>query len=207
MRIRTVSLGLALAAACAYPAAAQSWEAPTFFAPRAHDDIGLYIVNMRHADDLGFVAIWRQSGNINLGVRAGLAPGPQDWLVGAEFYGPLAVLGPGSPLLLSWMVGAGATFNSVTHMRIPAGLSLGANLGSGTLAVLPYVHPRVAFDLTAVEVGDEEETETEFNVDVDLGVEILLGERFVLRGGVTLGDFTVFGAGLAYRIPRPVAVR
>jgi hypothetical protein len=203
----------ALAAASAAPAAAQSWESPTLFSPGAHDDIGLYAIKFEGTDDLGFHAIWRQSGNINLGVRAGIGPGEVDWLVGAEFYGPLRILGPDSPVLVSWIVGAGAMFlndrfdNSVTALRIPAGVSLGLNTGSSSVSIVPYVHPRVAFDLIAVSDGDEEDTDSEFNVDLDIGADVTLGDRFVLRAGFTLSESNTFGAGVAYRIPRRVVVR
>jgi hypothetical protein len=214
MRIRTVLVALCALVICRADAFAQSWESPTFFSPRPHDDIGLYIVKAEDVDDLGFVGIWRQSGNINLGVRGGLAPGTFDWLLGAEFYGPLNVLGPDSPLLLSWIVAGGAMFggdgpgdSDATALRIPVGLSVGLNLGSANVAITPYVHPRLAFDLLAISEGDDEETDTEINLDADLGADVQLGESLVLRAGVTIGDFTTFGAGLAYRIPRRVVVR
>ena len=48
---------------------AQHWETPTFFAPRPADDIGAYLVDTE-GGDIGLAGIWRQSGNVNLGVRA-----------------------------------------------------------------------------------------------------------------------------------------
>jgi hypothetical protein len=211
-RIRSTICALAAVAALTETTAAQSWESPTLFAPRAHDDIGLYLIKAEGTDDLGWVGIWRQSGNINLGVRGGLAPGHFDWLLGVELYGPLNVFGPDSPVLLSWLVSAGAMFGDLgdtdfTALRIPVGLSLGFNLGSRGLDLVPYVHPRVAFDLLSASRDNDEDTESEINFDVDVGADLILSDRFVIRSGVTLGDFTTFGVGVALRIPRRVAVR
>jgi hypothetical protein len=191
----------------ALPLTAQAWDAPSFFSPRPGEDIGLYVIDAEGVDDLGFAAIWRQEGNINLGVRAGLAGG-DFFSVGAEFYGPLDVLGPQSPLLISWILGAGGTFNDATWLRIPLGVSIGLNLGSSSsIRIMPYVHPRVAFDLVAFDTPAGEETETEFNVDVDLGADIGLGQQFVLRFGATIGEWDAIGAGIAYRMGRRLVVR
>lgn len=204
-----------LCACSAAPLAAQSWEAPTFFAPVPGEDLGLYYVSPE-GSSWGFAALWRQEGSLNLGVRAGIASfdSRSHYQIGAEFHGPVDLLGPGSGLLFSWVLGAGATFNDVTWLRIPAGLSAGMEVGTpGGLTIKPYVHPRVALDLFAYDnrAGDEV-TETEFDIDIDLGADAALGESFVLRFGVTLGGLTshrsnTFGAGIALRTPRRVTVR
>jgi hypothetical protein len=204
-------IALTLIAAATAPAAAQAWDNPSFFAPRAHDDIGLYLINPE-GGDLGFTALWRQSGNINLGVRAGIG-GDSDnrlWLLGAELYGPLD-FATGMPILFSWNTGVGASFgDGTTAMRIPLGISAGIDVGQAGAAVsiLPYVHPRVVFDLVATErANGEEVTESEFDFDIDLGADVGIGERWIVRGGVSLANSTTFGFGVAYRIPRPVTVR
>ncbi|MGH7577984.1 MAG: hypothetical protein ACREM1_23040 [Longimicrobiales bacterium] len=212
MTLRETVLAAAISGIAVTGAAAQSWEAPTYFAPRLHDDIGLYLVDTEGSGGAGIASIWRQSGNLNLGVRGGVAPGPFDWMLGVEMYGPLD-LGLTSPVALAWIVGAGGLFggdsrgSDVTAVRIPAGVSVGLNLEAGGATIVPYVHPRAAFDLRIFSTDGEEETDSEVNVDVDLGADVLLGGRFIVRGGVTLGDFTTFGAGVAYRIPRGIAVR
>lgn len=211
MRARSGAIALTLIGAVTGPVAAQAWDNPTFFAPRAHDDIGVYLVNPEFGD-LGFAAIWRQSGNINLGVRGGMG-GDSDnrvWLLGAELYGPLQ-LATGMPLLIAWNTGVGASFgDGFTAMRIPLGVSVGLDLplGGAGVSILPYVHPRAVFDLVAVELANgEEETDSEFDFDVDLGADVGIGERWILRGGVSLVNTTTFGFGIAYRIPRPISVR
>jgi len=213
MRIRlSVHAGIivicaATIAGAAAPLSAQAWDTPSFFSPRPGEDIGLYVIDAEGPGDLGFAGIWRQEGNINLGVRAGLAGGDH-FSVGAEFYGPLDVLGPQSPVLLAWIVGAGATFNDVTWLRIPLGASIGIDIPtSSSIRIMPYIHPRLAFDLFAFDTPDGEETETELNVDLDLGADIGLGQQFVLRVGATIGDRDAIGVGVAYKMGRRLVVR
>lgn len=212
MKMRDAVVAAALSGLMVTPAVAQNWDSPTYFAPRLHDDIGLYVIDTEGVSSVGMTGIWRQSGNLNLGVRGGVAPGTFDWLLGVELYGPLD-LGPTSPVLLAWIVGAGGAFGGgsedvdLTTVRIPAGVSVGLNIDAGSATIVPYVHPRAAFDLRIASSDGEEETDSEVNVDVDLGADVLLGERFIFRGGITLGESNSFGAGIAYRIPRSVTVR
>ncbi len=209
MRIRSAAVAALTLSILAAPAAAQ-WDSPTFFSPRAADDLGVYLI-FPDPGDLGIVGIWRQTGNIDLGVRAGFVDFGRDtgFLIGAELFGPVNIFPPGTPLRAAWMTGVGATFDGVTYLRIPLGLSLGATLASGSgFTLTPYIHPRVAFDVFSFDVGDDrEETETELNVDVDLGADIGLGRSFILRFGATFGESDVVGIGLAWRMPRGVVVR
>jgi hypothetical protein len=194
----------------AAPAAAQMWDAPTFLGPRPADDLGVYAFRPE-GRDWGFAGIWRHSGNVNLGVRAGLIgeAGARSILVGAELAQPLQLFAPGTPLEISGTLGFGATFNGVTSLRIPLGLTAGFALPLGdALLLTPFVHPRIAFDLFVWEdSAGQEQTETEFNVPVDVGAELQLGESIVLRIGATIDRPNVIGAGVALRTPRRVRVR
>lgn len=206
MRYVSSALTAVLLLAGAAPAAAQAWDVPSFFPPRPGEDVGLYLIDPSGSGDLGFAAIWRQEGNLNLGVRGGLAGGDH-FSLGAEFHGPLDILGPGSPVLVSWILGLGATFNDVTMLRVPLGASVGLDINAGRLQLMPYIHPRLAFDLFAFDVGGEEETETEFNFEIDAGADLSLGPRFVLRVGATFGESEALGVGIAYRTGRRLIVR
>jgi hypothetical protein len=187
---------------------AQAWDAPSFFSPRPGEDLGIYAVKPDGAADWGFMGIWRTEGNLNLGVRAGYLTG-ETWMVGAEFHGPVDIFGPGSGLLMSWVLGAGASFRSGwTHARVPFGVSLGTELGTPDLLLVPYVHPRVALDLRSYDLpGGTERTETDARFDVDLGADAVLGQSFVVRVGATIGDVNTFGVGIAYRLGRRLVVR
>lgn len=204
MRIAVLTFGLVLGSA--WPLVAQSWESPSFFSPRPGEDIGLYVAGPE-SGDIGIHGIWRQSGNINLGVRAGLAGNVIH--VGGEYYNELNAPGPESPLLMSWVLGLGASFDDdVTWLRVPLGVSAGLSLDAGGMTVMPYVHPRVTLDFVTVGRGDAEESDTEFNLPVDIGADVALGTSFVARVGATLNDGgTVFGAGLAWRMSRRLIVR
>ncbi len=204
---------IAVAGACALglvsPAFGQAWDTPTFFSPRAHDDLGAYVIKPE-AGDWGVIGIWRQSGGINLGVRGGVGGDSDDRtvLIGAELFGPLSFEGT-SPLAFAWVTGIGASFDGVTSLRIPLGVSIGASLGPEGGAVLtPYIHPRVALDVSTVELANgEEETDTDFDVDLDLGADLDIAGRWILRAGYAIGDNSVFGIGLAFRTGRGVEVR
>jgi hypothetical protein len=187
---------------------AQAWDAPSFFSPRPGEDLGIYAVRPDGQGEWGFMGIWRTEGNLNLGVRAGYLES-ETWMVGAEFHGPVDVFGPGSGLVMAWVLGAGASFRSGwTHARVPFGLSLGAELGTPDLLLVPYVHPRVALDLRAYDLpGGQERTETDLRFVVDVGADAVLGQAFVLRVGATIADRNTFGVGIAYRLGRRLVVR
>ena len=190
-----------------------SFDIPSFFTPQPMDDIGIYITSIDEGfadNSTGLAVIWRQSGNLNLGVRVGaadLSDIGQTILLGGEFYGPLGGLFSGGSIDVAWVLGAGAVFGDDYVMAtVPAGLSLGLRLGTGSVSIVPYVHPRVTLDVLAVGEGDNEETDTGASFVLDIGAEARLGPRFILRAGGSLIDREAFGAGIAYHWPRPVSV-
>jgi hypothetical protein len=222
--LKRVLIIAVLLGATAQGAFAQRWDAPLFFSPRPMDDVGLYYMRTDRDTDFGdfgdasgLKLIWRQSGNLNLGVHVGtgdLENIGESILVGAELYGPLSRVGAGSGLLVNWSAGIGAAFGSLgdnvdyIDFSVPVGVSVGMSLGSGGVAITPFVHPRVSLDVVAVTVNDVEDTDTEIGWGADLGAEVGLGARFLLRGAYTLGsDRDAFGIGLAYRTPRGISIR
>jgi len=213
MRSRTtwtaVVAGVLMALNLTRPARAQSWETPSFFAPSAHDDIGLYLIDAE-GGDLGFMGVWRQSGNVSFGLRAGMGgvEGNRSVLLGAEIHGSLVNPGGTNVLAISWLAGAGASFNGATWLRVPAGLSIGARIPGSGFTITPYVHPRVSLDVVSRDrPNGEEDTDSEVNLDVDFGADLALGTSWVARFGLTVGEIEAFGIGLAYRIPRRISVR
>lgn len=206
---RSMGVAGALALAAASPALGQHWDTPTFFAPRPHDDLGVYAIKPE-VGDWGVVGIWRQSAGINLGIRGGIGGGSGDRtvLIGAELYGPITLEGA-APLALSWVTGIGASFDGVTSLRIPVGVSVGAALGPEGGAVLtPYIHPRAALDISTFERADgSEDTDTDFDVDVDVGADLELAGRWVIRAGYKIGDNDTFGFGIGFKMGRGAEVR
>lgn len=205
MRRSVCALVLLLLAGTANQAVAQPWDVPTFFAPRPGEDIGLYLIDVDGADDLGFAGIWRQQGNLNLGVRVGVLDGDH-FSVGGEFYGPIRAVS--APVLMSWVLGVGGTFNGATWLRVPLGVSIGTMLDAGNLRIQPYLHPRIAFDYISFDAPPGvDDSDSELNFDLDIGADVDLGPQFVLRFGATVGDFDGIGLGIAYRFGRRVVVR
>lgn len=207
-----------LIAVSAAPAAGQAWDSPSFFAPRPGEDIGVFVtLPEEEFGDVGVQAIWRQEGNLNLGVRGGFGghSGNRSILLGAEYYGNLPIGGT-YPINATWIVGVGAGFDDdITALRVPLGVSIGTYLGRGAMRIQPYVHPRVAFDLVAIDLGDEEQTETDFSFALDIGADLDLSPSWAVKAGYsfvwgpdfdTSFDFypNTFGAGIVYRMPRRV---
>jgi hypothetical protein len=219
---RSLFLALVALPLLAPNARAQNWDAPLFFSPRPMDDIGLYYVRTNDAffgqDVSGIKGIWRQSGNINLGVQLGigdLKDAGNAILVGAEFYNSIGSVSRGGSFYAAWSLGAGATIGSgYADLSIPVGVSIGPRLGTGKTNLLPYAHPRVSLDITAYDdVNGDEQTITDVGLAVDLGADLTLGDKLIVRAGYTLGGSNdvrkrnALGIGLAYRIPRKVLVR
>ncbi|HEX6940018.1 MAG TPA: hypothetical protein VF158_11450 [Longimicrobiales bacterium] len=205
--MRVCGMALVACLAVAWPArlAAQegrvpAWDAPTFLPPRPGDDLGVYVLDPS-GGDWALAGIWRQSGNLNLGVRLGVADGADETPVffGAEFYGPLVRAGRESPLEVAWLLGAGATLDGGTFFRIPAGVSVGAVIDGDELLFVPYAVPRVGLD-----VFDDE---SEFSFTVDLGVDLEIDRSLLLRFGAALGDHDAIGVGAAWRVGRRVTAR
>lgn len=206
---RSTILASVLAMVAAGPVFAQPWDTPSFFSPRPHDDIGVYAINPEFGD-WGVIGIWRQSAGINLGVRGGIGSTGDDRtvLIGAELYGPIEIQGA-RPLALSWLTGIGASFDGVTALRVPVGVSVGVPIGARDgFVITPYIHPRAALDFSTFEDADgDEETDTDFDVDVDIGADLELGTRFVIRAGYRIGDNDTFGIGIGFRTGRGAEVR
>lgn len=202
MNIRAM-LVTAVALAVATPAVGQVWNAPSFMPPAPGDDIGLYLTDAQGVD-LGLHGIWRQQGNLNLGVRVGFLDGNADDLivVGFETWDRLFTTAE-LPVDVSWTLGAGAAFNGGVELGIPLGVSIGRVFDLGGLALQPYAHPRLALVFTSV----NDQTDTDLDGLFDLGADVYLGPDWKLRLGATIGGSDALGIGMAYRFTRGVAVR
>ncbi len=208
MRARGVLLLAGLVVAGAGPASAQerdvpAWDAPSFLSPRPGDDLGVYLIDPT-GGDWALAGIWRQSGELNLGVRLGVADAPDETPIffGAEFYGPLVRADRAFPLDVAWLLGAGATLDGGTFLRLPAGVSVGRVIDADGLIFVPYAVPRIALDVFA----DDGDSETEFSFTADLGVDLRV-DSWLLRFGAALGDHDALGLGIAFGTGRRVTAR
>lgn len=202
MRAKTL-LVTAAALAVATGTQAQVWDAPSFMPPRPGEDIGIYLSEPDGAD-LVVQGIWRQRGNLNLGVRVGFADQATGgaFQAGAETWGEIMSVGPDFPVDVTWTLGAGATFGDFTLVSIPLGVTIGRTLTTA-LPLQVYAHPRLAL----VVASFNNNTDTDLDGFFDLGADLHLGPDWKARLGVTLGGTDAYGLGLAYRFGRGVTVR
>lgn len=180
------------------------YDTPSFLPPRPGDDIGIYLSDIEGAD-FGLQGIWRQGGNLNLGLRLGYIDFRRDdgaIVVGAESWGLLARADNQLPVDVAWTLGVGATFNDHTVLEVPLGLTIGRVLQLDALTLQPYAHPRIALFI-APDSNDEVDLEALF----DLGVDAVVSDSWKLRVGATLGGRDAVGIGLAYTWTRGAVVR
>ena len=185
--------------ACATPrvAGAQIYT-PTFTAPTSGDDLGVYLSD---AGDFAIEGIWRrQMGGYDLGFRAGVA---DDWrrsgdpalLVGAGLRNPFTI--EDVPLELAVTAGAQAAVHADdSDAGFQIGVSVGDTFVPGTLAVTPYIHPRLAF------VSSDEPNEDDLKLELlaDIGFDFVFQPNLSIRIGFGLGDPTAgWGIGLSWR--------
>lgn len=203
--------------AAARPAAGQAWDVPSFMPPHPVDELGVFVLDPPFSD-IGLVGLWRQSGDLGLGVRVGILDREFDgaaFVVGSEFFTPLLRPALGSPFEALLVLGAGATFDEGILARVPLGVSIGARLenAAGDAALTPYVHPRLGLEILA----DEGDSVTELAFMVDFGLDVEVTRSVTARAAYTWvtggvddvfgGGKNALGAGLAIRFGRPVQVR
>lgn len=179
------------------------YDTPSFLPPRPGDDIGIYLSDVEGAD-FSLQGIWRQGGNLNLGVRLGYLDRSNDGaiVVAAESWGLVARAGNQLPVDLAWTLGVGAAFDDNTVLEVPLGLTIGRVLQLDGLTLQPYGHPRIALFI-APDSGDEVDLRALF----DLGVDAVVSDSWKLRVGATLGAIDAAGIGLAYTWTRGAVVR
>lgn len=202
MKIRMLVLILGAVLTASSVRAQEAWDAPAFMPPRPGDDIGVYLSDI---GDFGIQGIWRQTGNLNLGLRLGYIDTPGDGiiLVGAETWDLVVAAGNALPVDVAWTLGAGAAFNGATVFEVPLGLNFGLPVDLDRLRLQLYAHPRLG--LFAVSVADD--TNLDLDALLDLGLEAVLNQNLKLRLAATFGESDALGIGLAYRWTRGAVVR
>jgi hypothetical protein len=201
MTTRVVTLAI-LALAAASEVGAQ-WSAPSFLPPRPGDDVGLYASSV---EDFGVQAVWRQHGNLNLGVRAGWIESPVRGgvVAAAESWGLLFQAGRGLPVDVAWTVGAGVVFADGTALEVPVGATVGRTLSLAAVDIQVYAHPRLA--LIVREESDDVD-ETVLGGLFDVGAEFTMRAGPKARMAATVGSFDALGIGVAVPWGRSVEVR
>lgn len=203
MRLRVILITAAALAVGADARGQALWDTPSFLPPRPGDDIGVYLTDGDNTD-FGIQGIWRQQGNLNLGLRLGFVDAFDDLIiVGGETWNTLATAGPEFPMDVAWTLGVGAAFGEGVNFSVPLGLTVGHTFVTAPFTFQLYGHPRLAL----VVVSRDNYDDTDLEGLLDIGADFHLGPDWKLRLGFTVGGYDALGIGMAYRWGRSVAVR
>ncbi|HLU26186.1 MAG TPA: hypothetical protein VKZ58_10825 [Longimicrobiales bacterium] len=209
MRLRICVPALGLVLISAGPVAAQAWDTPSFLPPAAENSIGLYGIDP-DPGNFGLMAIWRQTGRVNLGFRVGVFDVHDDvsGVIGAEASQLLFRATGRLPVDANWTLGVGGSIGDDSFVRVPIGITAGRRFTAGSFSFLPYVHPRIGFNWFTDDDdrGDDDVSSFEVGLTTDIGADLTFGRNFMVRFGAALGDFDSIGIGLAYRFRTPTAV-
>lgn len=103
------------------------------------------------------------------------------------------------PFDMVFGVGLGLTAgDNYDVFRVPVGVAIGHRFPlEGKLAVTPFVHPRLSID--RVKVGSISNTDT--NIDFDIGGSLEINEQMQVRLAATLGNSDAIGVSFVW-LPR-----
>ena len=218
-------LGLsAIALAFAAPLGAQAYFYPAFQPTRvAEREYNFVLADNGNGNGIGNVG-----GNIDgtgTGLifqwREGLGNQRAQFTMDAGFADPDAVgadarliLGAGfayqllherqdMPFDMVFASGIGMSFgDNVTTLKVPVGVAIGHRFPiEGKFAITPYVHPRLSIDYISIDTQFGNLSDTELNLDIDLGGSLELNEQMQIRLAALLGDADAIGISFAW-MPR-----
>lgn len=197
MKKLTIGLAvIALLAAASGAAAQEEWDDPSFMAPQPGNDLGFYFVD---EGGVGFEGIWRQTRDVNLGLRLGFVDEAGGTLeFGAETWGPIVLADQNEfPLDVTWTAGVGASINGLNTIGVPVGISLGRTFDAGDLTMQVYGHPRL--ELLAFENPFTDDIDLDLDPRFDVGADLYLSHSVTLKIGASFGQGDALGIGLAWR--------
>jgi hypothetical protein len=208
-RVRVWSLAFACTVLAAAPVAAQGWNYPSFH----HPHIMSREFNFALADggDAGTALLfqWREGFGIGteLNLDVGFADpdfGDSRFILGGGLARRLAASTPDMPLDIVLTAGLYAAFGDPNVVRIPIGVSVGHRFPlEGTMAITPYVHPRVSIDFCSncFPGADDNDISVNFDIGADLELSRQLSLRFaaLFAGGDLFGEDDGFGISLAWK--------
>lgn len=164
---------------------------PTYMAPAAAADVGVYF--SEGPGDFAVEGIWRGNyGGHNLGLRGGIADTDDiSLLVGLDYRKPILQR---DPLDVSLSAGVQGFFGDFSGFGFMLGLPLGHTWDMEEIALTPYVHPRIG--LIDVPGGD---TELDLELLADFGLDVRLASNVELRFAFPLDSYADWGVGFAWR--------
>lgn len=90
-----------------------------------------------------------------------------------------------------------STGDDVTILRIPFGAVVGHRFPlEGNFAITPYVHPRLSLDRISFPSPIDSESDT--NLEVDIGANFEFTPQMAVRLGATLGDYDAVAFAFAW---------
>lgn len=203
-------LGLsALALVIAAPLGAQAFYYPAFQPTRvAEREYNFALADIGNGGGTGLIFQWRE----------GLGNPRAQFTLDAGFHDPDAagadvrlILGGGfayqmvrerqdQPFDMVFTAGVGGSFgDDVTLLRIPVGVVVGHRFPlEGSFAITPYVHPRLSIDRISFDTPGGNVSDTEMNLDVDIGATLEINKQVQFRLAALLGDRDAIGLSFAW---------
>ena len=197
LRSARVGVTAALVMLSARSAQAQGWAYPSFQPPR----ITSRELNFGIADggDAGtsLVFQWREQAaprsqfSFDIGLADPEARRLDNVLfLGGNFGYQISTATPDVPLDFLLTAGAHAAFGNNTILRIPVGVSVGHRFPlEGTLALTPYLHPRLSLDFC----GGCSDDESQIGINFDVGANFELTRALAIRVSALFGGSDRFG--------------
>lgn len=199
MRKRLLPLLLALVLLPAAPAAAQvAWDAPWLVPPVPSSEFGIYLMDV-HGGSLGVTGLWR-SPTGRVGLRGGIAEARDDdigVLFGVDVAGNITRASSVFPLDVAWNFGAGLGVADWVRLTVPLGITLGHTFSAEGTSFTPYLTPRVFLD-AAFDRSEADDSEADLGLAVDIGLDVRLARRFLVRFGAALADRDAVAIGLVF---------
>jgi hypothetical protein len=143
----------------------------------------------------------RSQFTADLGLSDGDGPADDNGalIIGGSFHYQLMRASNELPFDMVFGAGLGLTAgNDYNVFRVPVGVAIGHRFPlEGKFAITPFVHPRVSFD--RVKVGGFSDTDT--NIDIDIGGSFEINEQMQVRLAATLGNGDAVGVSFVW-LPR-----
>lgn len=197
---RFVAAAVAVAVAVCLAASdgqAQAWAYPSFqpptLTPREFNfgiaDAGKAGTSILFQWREGFAP--RSQFSLDIGVGDPDARGADNVLfLGGQYAYQIAKASADVPLDFLLTAGAGFAFGNNTTLRVPVGVSIGHRFPlDGTVALTPYVHPRMSLDFCGGCNGDE----SQIGISFDVGANLELTRVLAIRGTAFFGGSDRFG--------------
>lgn len=176
---------------------AQAWAYPSFQPPTLTSrEFNFGIADAGNAGT-SILFQWREGFGLKSQFSMDIGVGDPDGrgldnvlFLGGQYAYELAKSSADVPLDFLLTAGAGFAFGNNTTLRVPLGVSIGHRFPlDGTVALTPYVHPRMSLDFCGGCSGDE----SQIGISFDVGANLELTRVLAIRGTAFFGGSDRFG--------------